>query len=855
MTIFKSSNMTAVIKSGSSDIGDLGAKFYTQDINTTSFNIRVMKDDKFFNFNEEQYKPYINLFMGDGSIFLDEELEILEAENGLIAYNLKDKVKHAGWLKAKLILKKDSESIHVTDFRMEIIDSGLDKAVAKEIDVDILMKTFEDFAQRFPEKIRGKAFTYDDFTEEQLALLKGDKGDKGEKGAKGDKGERGQEGKSAYEIAVANGFTGSESEWIAYLKELPNSLKFDAQNLITNGNFLKGTIGFSAYANDSTLAVSNSVLTATGKGNYGTVGVSTQAGYRFIGKAGQKLYIKARMRVTNSDASNIKVYAIANGKTVSLNGTDIAISRPLINVWYDVDGFITMPSEFEGQDVSLFFISQYANSSIASGKVFEIYRPLAFNVSNTFGKTFIPTIEDIRKYLSNYSNNWFDGTVSFIDMKDYVGNLKNEIDQNKNDLLNHINKDYLGKYDILTDFTEAWKISDNATGVTVNTDYSKLKTGSSSKRLTVIDSIDIAKGIETTTNTLIANKTKAIQLKVWVDKAADVKNLTVYFGNEQDIWGNYARFIIVGDAAGKREKTGGALRDGWNYITLAPLEATLINNFDWNKAVKRIKVTVTAKTAKATVVFDSIQYNGVGTPKIVFTFDDGWKTVYDNAYPKMKEVGIVGTHYVIGQYVDNPSNPLSVDIASLEQLKEMEANGWVHSNHTWQHNYYFGGKHTPESYLETLDKNRLWMLNNGIGYNFDGASHVCYPNGEYDRAVIALMKARGYKSARAAACRQSMPIQIDNKYELTSRNFTKDVTLEQAKKWIDVAIESGGTTFLQFHQIPLDDTTSNGNENPYISWSKDKFLGLIDYVVGKGLVNHCMTHAEWFEWAEYNKLI
>lgn len=636
---------------------------------------------------------------------------------------------------------------------------------------------------------------------------------------------------------------------------IPDELAFNAQNLITNGDFSKGTTGFSSYANDSTLTVSNGILSVAGKGSYGTVGVSTQSGYRFAGKAGQKLYIKARMRVTNSDAANIKVYAVANGKTVNLNDSNVTIANPLINVWYDIDGFITMPSEFEGKEVSLFFVSQYASSAIASGKVLEIYRPLAFNVNSTFGKILSPTIEDIRKYLSDYENNWFDGTVTFLSMKDYVSNFKSKIEENKNILSNHINKDYLGKYDVLTDFTEAWKISDNATGVTINTDYSKLKTGSSSKRLTIVDSVDVAKGIETTTNTLVTSKSKSMMLKVWVDKAADVKNLTVYFGNEDSVWGNYARFIILGDAAGKREKTGGALRDGWNYITLSPQEATIINNFDWNKSVKRIKVTVTAKTARASVVFDSIQYNGVGVPKIVFTFDDGWKTVYDNAYPKMKAAGIVGTYYVIGQYVDNPSNPLSVDIASLEQMKEMEANGWVHSNHTWQHNYYFGGNHTPESYLETLDKNRLWMLNKGIGYNFDGASHVCYPNGEYDRAVVSLMKVRGYKSARAAASRQSMPVQIDNKYELTSRNFTKDVTFEQAKKWIDIAIESGGTTFLQFHQIPLDDTTSNGNENPYISWSKAKFEGLIDYIVIKGMTSHCMTHAEWFEWANYNNLL
>ena len=53
---------------------------------------------------------------------------------------------------------------------------------------------------------------------------KGDKGDKGADGAKGDKGDdgakgdNGANGKSAYELAVAAGFTGTEAEWLASLK-------------------------------------------------------------------------------------------------------------------------------------------------------------------------------------------------------------------------------------------------------------------------------------------------------------------------------------------------------------------------------------------------------------------------------------------------------------------------------------------------------------------------------------------------------------------------------------------------------------------------------------------------------------
>ncbi|MCR5728488.1 MAG: hypothetical protein K6G24_13615 [Lachnospiraceae bacterium] len=50
---------------------------------------------------------------------------------------------------------------------------------------------------------------------------KGDKGDKGDTGAKGDKGDTGTTGAtglSAYEIAVKNGFIGTETEWLASLK-------------------------------------------------------------------------------------------------------------------------------------------------------------------------------------------------------------------------------------------------------------------------------------------------------------------------------------------------------------------------------------------------------------------------------------------------------------------------------------------------------------------------------------------------------------------------------------------------------------------------------------------------------------
>ena len=51
-----------------------------------------------------------------------------------------------------------------------------------------------------------------------LSSLKGDKGEKGNTGAKGNPGQDGADGKSAYAIAVEHGYENSEDEWLLSLK-------------------------------------------------------------------------------------------------------------------------------------------------------------------------------------------------------------------------------------------------------------------------------------------------------------------------------------------------------------------------------------------------------------------------------------------------------------------------------------------------------------------------------------------------------------------------------------------------------------------------------------------------------------
>lgn len=90
--------------------------------------------------------------------------------------------------------------------------------------------------------------------EEFLTKFKGERGERGEKGedgaagAKGDTGERGQDGKSVYEIAVDNGYTGDEEQWLASLKGRDGSSGRDGRNGLSayelaDGELLFGTVG------------------------------------------------------------------------------------------------------------------------------------------------------------------------------------------------------------------------------------------------------------------------------------------------------------------------------------------------------------------------------------------------------------------------------------------------------------------------------------------------------------------------------------------------------------------------------------------------------------------------------------
>ena len=192
METFKQGEVTARIDERGIDLGNINVNLYTMDNSTSALDIHIKKrnifsEEKEFipvNLNQTSFRPVLHLIAEDNSIFTNEELEIVKAEEGHVRYNVSDYVtKHVGRVQAKLFLiDEDSstdDSSHVADFYFKVNDSGITKAIGKEVHVDMLDDIVERILLKDIERFRGP---------------KGDKGDTGPQGPKGDKGADGIDG-------------------------------------------------------------------------------------------------------------------------------------------------------------------------------------------------------------------------------------------------------------------------------------------------------------------------------------------------------------------------------------------------------------------------------------------------------------------------------------------------------------------------------------------------------------------------------------------------------------------------------------------------------------------------------------
>ncbi len=135
-----------------------------------------------------------------------------------------------------------------------------------------------------------------------------------------------------------------------------------------------------------------------------------------------------------------------------------------------------------------------------------------------------------------------------------------------------------------------------------------------------------------------------------------------------------------------------------------------------------------------------------GLPKksVLITMDDGYRSVYDIAYPILKEYGYTATLFVYTSFVG-----VSKMAVTWNQLKEMKADGFMVGSHTIYHSDLTRpkeGESEPE-FMARI-KEELYVSKKIIDQKLEqNTFFLAYPFGYYDQRSIQMARKAGYKVA------------------------------------------------------------------------------------------------------------
>jgi peptidoglycan/xylan/chitin deacetylase (PgdA/CDA1 family) len=122
---------------------------------------------------------------------------------------------------------------------------------------------------------------------------------------------------------------------------------------------------------------------------------------------------------------------------------------------------------------------------------------------------------------------------------------------------------------------------------------------------------------------------------------------------------------------------------------------------------------------------------------IVLTFDDGYRDAYNVVFPMLLDHGVPGTFFVLA----TPAHFESPDYLTWAQMKEMSDAGMAIESHGRDH---VDLRQRSNDFLVY----QILGIHEAIEYHTGRPSRFyCYPAGQYDANVIAVLKSAGYWGA------------------------------------------------------------------------------------------------------------
>ena len=165
---------------------------------------------------------------------------------------------------------------------------------------------------------------------------------------------------------------------------------------------------------------------------------------------------------------------------------------------------------------------------------------------------------------------------------------------------------------------------------------------------------------------------------------------------------------------------------------------------------------------------------------VVLTFDDGYRSFREHAYPVLKELRYTATLFVYTDYVGAGRNALNWD-----DLKALTAEGFDVQAHSKSHaDLRRGDRETDAQYArrmqaELIEPPRLLARSVGRSVSF-----LAYPYGRLDDAVLGKVKDHGY--AAAFTVRRESNAAFVDVLRISRSQVYSEMTLEQFAKNLNI---------------------------------------------------------------------
>jgi peptidoglycan/xylan/chitin deacetylase (PgdA/CDA1 family) len=177
-------------------------------------------------------------------------------------------------------------------------------------------------------------------------------------------------------------------------------------------------------------------------------------------------------------------------------------------------------------------------------------------------------------------------------------------------------------------------------------------------------------------------------------------------------------------------------------------------------------------------LFDFLLYRKeIPEKAVVITFDDGWRGVYDIAYPILKKYGFPATLFVYTDLINGNRKTLDWDLVA-----ELDKGGLDVQCHTKSHrnlNRVLENE-SFQQYATEIEREIIECTETVKKKLHKKVKYLAYPYGETNKLVIAFLEKNGYQGAFTVK-RDSNPFFMD-RYALNRSMIYGDFSLETFKK-------------------------------------------------------------------------